>query len=214
MSEDEGSESKSFRLSRKLLRLAEEDAKIKGKASLTDYLIEALEHFLKCKETEVSNVMKLIILKYDGTCLKCKRKVEAGSYALYGRGLGIICLDCHVERVGDRTTVAKYLRNRELDKVTSALKREADTLAEKVEVFRTIEKLENVADSSKKTEELIDKYLKSGLASREETELFLEIKEGRKKTERLNEEVRKFIERYLRSAKWITRKKKEEEYAT
>jgi len=191
----------------------EEDAKIRGEKSLTDYIQKTVEHFLKCKETEISNVMKLIILKYDGTCLKCKRKVEAGSYALYGHGLGIICLDCHVERVGDKTTVAKYLRNRELDKITSALKREADTLAEKVEVYRTIDKMEQVADSHKKLEELINKYLKSGLATPDEQNLLLEVKEEKKKFERLEEEVRRFIDRYLKSAKWI-RKKKEEEYAT
>lgn len=213
MSEDEGSESKTFRLPRKLLRLAEEDAKIKGKENLTIYTTEALEHFLKCRETEVSNVMKLIILKYDAKCLKCKHTIEAGSYALYGRGLGAICLDCHVERVGDKTTVAKYLRNRELDKVTNALKREADTLAERVEVYRTIDKIDQVAETQKKIDELVEKYLKSGLGRPEEQELLLEIKEQKKKFERLQEEVRRFIDRYLRSAKWIKRKK-EEEYAT
>jgi hypothetical protein len=138
--------------------------------------------------------------------------MDAGEYALYGRGVGAVCLDCHIERVGDKTTIAKYLRNRELDKVHRALSNECELLAEKVEVFRTVDKLEALIQGRKQTEELIDKYLKSGLATPQEQEVLMRVKENALDVENLSAEVREFIKRYLKTAKWMKRKVEEEEY--
>ena len=211
MTEDETTH-KAFRLPEKLLKACEDDLKQRGVKDFTQYTREALEHFLKCHDAEPSQAMKLIILKFDGKCLKCGGKVTSGSYALWSRGVGVVCLDCHIQRVGDKTSVAKYLRNRELDKVANALKRECDLLAEKVEVFRTVDKLEGLIEGRKRSEELIDKYLKSGLATPEEEELLMKFKEQGLEIAKLGEEVRRFIERYLKTSKWKKRKEEQEEY--
>lgn len=210
MSED-GSTVKSFRLPDKLLKALEDDAKQRKVDNLSDEVLQALNHFLKCHSTEEAQMMKLIILRYKATCLKCKRDIEAGEYAIYGRGVGAVCLDCHVQRVGDKTTIAKYLRNRELDKVFHALKRECDRLAETVEIDRTSEKYDSVMEGVKRTNELIDKYLKSGLATPEEQNLLLELKERKKNLEELEEAMKKFIERYLKTLPWRKKNPAEQE---
>ena len=211
MSEDDGSTPKTFRLPDKLLKALEDDAKQRKVDNLSDEVLDALNHFLKCHSTEETQMMKLIILRYKATCLKCHREVGAGEYAIYGRGVGAICLDCHVERVGDKTTIAKYLRNRELDKVFHALKRECETLAERLEVFRTVEKFETIVQAQKNVNELIDKYLRSGLATPQEQNLLLEIKERKKSLEEMEEDVRKFIAKYMKDVRWLKKKKTPEQ---
>jgi len=211
MSEEGSSATRSYRFPDRLLKSAEEEMKQRNIKSLNELLTTALEHFLKCHATEEANMMKLIILRYKANCLKCRREVSAGEYAIYGRGVGAICLDCHVQSVGDKTSVAKYLRNRELEKVYHALKRECDTLAERVEVFRTLDKFESIVEAQKSVNELIEKYLKSGLATPEEQNLLLELKERKKSLEALEEEVRKFMEKYLKDARWLKKKPRQEE---
>jgi hypothetical protein len=208
---EEGSSVHSLRLPDKLFKALEDDMNQRKVKSFSEELIQALEHFLKCHATEEANMMKLIILRYKANCLKCHRKIDAGEYAIYGRGVGAICLDCHVQRVGDKTAIAKYLRNRELDKVYHALKRECETLAERVEVFRTLDKFESIVEAQKSVNELIEKYLKSGLATPEEQNILLELKERKKSLEALEEEVRKFMERYLKDARWLKKKARPEE---
>jgi hypothetical protein len=208
---EDGSSVRSLRLADKLLKALEEDMKQRNVKTLNEEIIDALTHFLKCHSTDEAQMMKLIILRYKAKCLKCGREVEAGEYAIYGRGVGAICLDCHVQRVGDKTSVAKYLRNRELDKVFHALKRECETLAERVEVFRTVDKFETILQAQKNVNELIEKYLKSGLASPQEQELLLELKERKKNLESLEEDVRKFIEKYLKDVRWLKKKPRQEE---
>jgi len=208
---EDGSSVRSLRLADKLLKSLEEDMKQRNVKTINEEITQALEHFLKCHASDEAQMMKLIILRYKAKCLKCGREVEAGEYAIYGRGVGAICLDCHVQRVGDKTSVAKYLRNRELDKVFHALKRECETLAERVEVFRTVDKFETILQAQKNVNELIEKYLKSGLASPQEQELLLELKERKKNLESLEEDVRKFIEKYLKDVRWLKKKPRQEE---
>jgi hypothetical protein len=200
-----------FRLDEKRAKILDEDMKHRGVLNVQKYVEDALDHFPKCPSTEVAQGMKFLILRYATTCLKCHRKMDAGEYALYGRGVGAVCLDCHIERVGDKTTVAKYLRNRELDKVHRALSKECDLLAEKVEVWRTVDKLDALIKSRKNTEELIDKYLKSGLATPQEQEVLLRVKENALDVEKLSVEVREFIKRYLKTARWMKKAKDQEE---
>lgn len=194
-----------------LAKKIEEDMKHRGIETFVQHVEEAEKHFLTCRSSEPVAGMKFLILRYATTCLKCGRTLNAGDYALYGRGVGAVCLDCHIERVGDKTTVAKYLRNRELDKVHRGLTNECDALAEKVEVFRTVDKLETLIGQRKQINELIDKYLRSGLSTSEEQEVLLRMKENALNVEKLSEEVRRFIERFLKTAKWKRRQPQTQE---
>jgi len=180
----------------------------KGKSE-NDLFIEALEHFLSCKKEDVSAAMKLIVLKYPGKCLKHGGEVPAGTWAWYGRGVGIICLDCFVQRIGDKAVVAKYLKKREYEQVIKALKAEADNLADKVEKGQLIEKVERLYNSYQQLYEMVTKYLKEGIGTTEEKQRLEDMS-------RLGEEVKglvKEISEFLYMKKQARKRKSTEKYA-
>ena len=152
---------------------------------------EALKHFSECKGTDQTQAMKLILTKYDGHCLKCKdeqgqpTKIPQASWALYGKGVGLICMDCFVQRIGDKSEVAKYLKNRHLDRITKALTKEADRLAETIESYQPMEKITRLSEQQSKLNLLVEQYLRSKVGSPEEKQALDEVLKENETTKQL-----------------------------
>jgi len=193
-----------LRLPDDLAQALTDDVKQKGLPSENEYMIQALRHFLKCTKTDESASMKLIVLRYATTCLKCHHSIEAGKWALYGKGIGAICIDCYVERIGDKATVAKFLKNREYDQTIKAMKREAERLADKVEVLVFAGKLDEYLKKFEELRILGLQYMKQPFVKEEEqqkaTENLLRVEEELKP---LLTELTNFWEKRIKPKKWL-----------
>jgi len=198
-----------FRLEENLVNRLKDEANKKG-ISLTDLLTQALNHFLNCDKIEQSPSMKMILLRYPTQCLKCGNKISPYSWALYGRGVGAICLDCYVQRLGDKTLVAKYLKVKELNRLIKALKSEADRLSDELETLTINDKIKQLEEQSKEVHQLALSYLKDigSFLNKDERRILEELA---KLTE--NEmEILRNIDLFLTSKIGIKTKKKVKQY--
>jgi len=169
------SERVTVRLNPKLRKACEQDAKQKEVSSFNEYVERALEHYLTCSKLELSAQMRLIVLKYDGKCLRCGKEVKAGNWALYGRGVGVVCMDCYIERIGDKALVAKYLKLREWKQISKALKSECERLAQDLEDFRLFERLKGMDEIVEKLNKAVMEYLSEKIGTAEEARALEEI---------------------------------------
>jgi len=163
------------RLNPKLRKACEQDAQQKEVSSFNEYVERALEHFLTCSKLELSAQMRLIVLKYDGKCLRCGAEVKAGNWALYGRGVGVVCMDCYIERIGDKALVAKYLKIREWKQISKALQSECERLAQELEDFRLFERLKGIDETIVQLNKAVMLYLSEKIGTPEEQEALEEI---------------------------------------
>lgn len=164
------SERYGFRMTKELKDAIEKDAKQGSFPSMNEWLTEAAKHFLECKKAYQTSSMRLIVLKYSGYCLnpKCKRKVDVGEWAYYGRGVGIICLDCFIERLGDKTVIAKYMKMRELKHSIKVFQAELDNLADKLDIYATADKLDQLHKEAVELKKFCMRYLKEAIGRPEE----------------------------------------------
>lgn len=204
------SDRKTLRLSPKLSEDLANDSKQRGFTSENEYITQAIEHFIKCQKVELSQSMKLIVTKYKGHCLKCTSEIETGSWALHGRGVGLICMNCYVERIGDKALVAKFLKTREFNQIIKALQTEADRLAGQVEVYKSGEKLALLTEQQGKLNRLVLDYLSSKIGSPQEKEALEEILRENSITKNLIQDIEQFIDRVIKTKKWKKVLEKEE----
>jgi len=188
-----------------------EDAKAKGFTSEASYVIEAIKKEIEGKKEKDIQSMRTILTAYDGTCIKCKEHIEKGSWALYGKGIGLVCLDCYIQKLGDKTLVAKYLKNRELERVKNVLSDEADRLASKVESYRSVEKLDALIQEQNKTVDLVKQYLTEKIGTPDEKKALEEILQQKGITEKIIWDMEKFVRDYLKNRKWIKKSQKQRE---
>lgn len=180
----------------------DQDARQRGFKDTTQYVTEAVKHFQKCKEKESSQAMKMIITKYPGKCLKCGHDIEVNSWAMFGRGVGLICMDCVVLKLGDKTIVAKYLKNRELDRVAKVLKEECDRLAGKVETLQVLNKLEDLKNQQESIMKVVREFLTNKIGSPEENKALDEFSRQLDDGKRIIMDMDEFIKNYVRNRKW------------
>lgn len=183
------------RINPKLKRAIEQDCKQRGMSSLNEYFVRALEHFLTCSKLELSAQMRLIVLKYDGKCLRCGNEVKAGNWALYGRGVGVVCMDCYIERIGDKALVAKYLKIREWKQVSKALKAECERLAQDLEDYRLIARMKELETKNKEVNKSIMQYLTEKIGTPDEQQGWEEIVRKRQEEDRLVNGIRELYEK-------------------
>jgi len=187
------------RLNPKLKKACEQDAKQKDVPSFNEYVVKALEHYLTCSRLELSAQMRLIVLKYDGKCLRCKAEVKAGNWALYGRGVGVVCMDCYIERIGDKALVAKYLKLREWKQISKALKGECERYAQDLEDFRLFDKLKGMDETVENLNKAVMEYLAEKIGTAEEAkaleDVLRELKELRALTATIRELYKKLSKR-------------------
>src|SRR4030042_641296 len=156
---------KNMRISEQLAQAIENDTKHKGFASENEWLIKASQHLRDCTKSDEQAAMKLIILRYATSCIKCHKPIPEGQWALYGRGIGAVCMDCYIERVGDKATVAKFLKMRELSHTVKALKSEAERLADNTEVLVFAGKLDDFLKKAQQVRDLAMQYMKEPFAT-------------------------------------------------
>jgi hypothetical protein len=205
---------KSYRFPKEVCDLMNKDIEEKHVNSETEYVVQAIINFAGKKEGEKDvQGMKLIVTQYDGTCIKGHEHIEKGSWALYGKGIGLVCLDCYVQKLGDKTLIAKYLKNRDLDRITRTLQEEADRLAGKVESYQSVEKLDLLITQQNKTMEIVKQYLTEKMGTPEEKQVLEEIIRQKTSTEKLIWDLETFVRNVLKNRKWLRRvEKQQEEY--
>lgn len=211
----------------KLLRLPDDLAKIIEDHGLepeygseSNYMLKAIRHFSQCNEQpkqetrmveDAQAPMRMIVTQYPGHCLKCGHDIASGSWALYGKGVGLICLDCFVLKIGDKALIAKYLKTRELRQIIAALQVEADRLAEKVENYNVIEKQEAILEQQEKLTKLAMDFLTHKIGTPQEKEALEEILRQNEKGKQLINDIETFITQYVKLRKKPFKKRFEKE---
>lgn len=193
-------ETKTFRLPKRLVDAMERDFKQQGMDSMNKWAVSAFEHFLVCKDGMSASQMRLIVLQYDATCKRCGVHIPAGNWALYGRGAGAICMDCYVERIGDKALVAKYLKMREYRQIIKALSVEAERLASKVELGKIAEYIEEMKEKSTVIYVKLMDYFRA-LGNPDEKQELEELLRVTKEQDKTIELVNNFFERHLKKKK-------------
>lgn len=182
---------KHTRVDDKIAEAWENDAK-QLQISETEWLINAGNHYLKCKKSSLFGNMHPIITQFDSHCIQCHKLVPKRSWALYGRGNGIICQECYISRLGDKETFLKTIKLGELKREIKILEKQKAPLVESVLNLRKEqtcrEKLQAETQSLIKTDKLISDYLTnlgSKVLANEETEDFKNFQDAIKKHEEL-----------------------------
>lgn len=192
---------KPLRIPFKLAEEFERDAE-QLNISENEYCIQAIEHFLNCKKTEEIQSMKLIVLRYPATCLKCSTKMEVGQHAYWGRGTGAICLDCQVARYGDKTIVKKYIKLKELEFLIKSLQAQCNEKAEEMRQFNFYEKINNLHELSKQARDLVTSYLKENFQKPEKEQQTLdELERLMEKTQFTIKDLEQFMKVPLQKKK-------------
>lgn len=158
------------RFPKELAELIGADAENKN-VSQSQWMRDAAEHYLSCAKTDKVQSMKLIVFKYPTKCLKCGKQIEVGEWGLWGRGQGTICMDCYVERMGDKTYVTKYLKLRELKQAERAVKEELAKDLDKIDIYRVAEKHEEIDKLRQQILDLVRKFLTSQIGTDKEKEV-------------------------------------------
>lgn len=198
------SERTTLRLSEKLNKAIDTDFKQMGLASKNDYIIKALEHFLACKRADLSAKMRLIVLQWTANCKRCGDEVKAGNWALYGRtatGGIVICMDCYVERIGDKALVAKYLKLREYKQILKALIGECEKHAQKLEDFQLFDRLKDMEEKIGNMEKWVMDYLRKKLGTAEESQVLEELVRATKEVNTICADIRDLYAKLLKSKK-------------
>jgi hypothetical protein len=192
---------KEIRISDPLIPKIELDIKQRGIASENDWYIAAIEHFLSCKKLEHAEGMKLLVLRYPAVCLKCNKPIEAGQWGLYGRGVGVICIDCYIEKLGDKAVIAKHMKMRELTQINKALTAENERLADRLEILTYADKLTQLHEMTKEQRDLIFQYIKEPFPTDTEKQRFEEIMQHAEKQDALVRDLEQQLQKHMRYKK-------------
>lgn len=164
------------RLPQDLKDSIEKDAKQGNFASVNQWWIEAGKHFLECKKAHQVASFRFIITRFKGKCLKCGRSVDKGEGAYYARGSGLLCLECSIFKgMSDKAVVAKYMKMREFQELARMFKVEVERYAERLDLYRAADKLDEIYKRGKELKDLVFKYLKEFVGQPEERQALEEI---------------------------------------
>lgn len=161
------SERKRFnaRLKEDHFKKLEAEAQSTGK-SINDLLNEYLERGFKYddskKATDEAPAMHLILLKYRARCLKCGKDLKPQTWAMYGKGVGAVCTDCFIEKLGDKGIVLKVMKLKELKWTIKALEKK---LLEKTDELRKLDFLTVIQSMNEgyiEIHRLVMEYMKTG----------------------------------------------------
>jgi len=170
-----GMKRESFRVSEELVKKI--DTYVKQRSmSKTDLFTNALIHFFTCTRVEPSFQLRLIPLRYETSCSLCRKKLEVGTWAMYARGTGAICIDCHQKRFGDKGSVRKYMKVIELKYVLKNLKIQCDEKAEQLRTFNFYEKIQELYERDIKIRTLLYQFLREGFADPEQEKVLQDAK--------------------------------------
>lgn len=218
-------ESFKVRMPPKLKKAAEEASKIRGNSSLNEFIVEAIEHSLKCRKAEPSMKIVFAPIQCDCECRKCHRKIPALEWAVRIRE-DVYCGECYVERMGTKGTAKLALLTKELKYKNKVLELETDRKLEEYEeadfVGSVVELLETNKKRNQSNMEVNEKtlsYLNDVVAKfgpEEEEEGFKKVMKANEDLIRDREDDRivydRAMEKYdkLQMAKKKRKKRKEE----
>lgn len=138
----------------------EAEAKNQGK-SKNQMMLDLMEKGLMQQQDETP-AMRLILLKYPARCLKCDCELPPQTWAMYGKGVGAVCLDCFIEKLGDKAIVKKVMRLKELKWTIKALEKELELKSDELRKLNFLEVIVKMRDGYGEIHKLILEYLKTG----------------------------------------------------
>lgn len=203
------SERTTLRLPVKLGKAIDRDFKQMGLPSKNEWLINACEHYLGCKKADATAKMKLIVLQWSAPCKRCGNEVKAGNWALYGRsatGGIVICMDCYVERIGDKALIAKYLKLREWEQISKALKAQCEMYAQRLEGYQLTDNIKELHKQTSDIHAKIMDFIKKVGTAEEAKALEDVVRMARKQLETIGN-IQDFIEKL-----WKRKKRKVVKY--
>lgn len=166
---------KTYRIPDNLIKQIQRDMERRNITSENEWAIQAFQHVLTCKKLEPNAEMKLIVLRYPAKCIKCGSNIDAGSWGLWGRGVGAVCMDCYIERIGDKALVAKWLKMRQYQRLIKALKNEAERLGTEVEMYKLGEKVKKIDGLVSELHKKVMEYLRAQVGTADENKALEEI---------------------------------------
>lgn len=166
----------SFRVSEKLGEQIEKYIKNR-KITKTELYTQALKHFFTCRTVEPSFALREICLKYRGACRICKKDLKVGDYAMWGRGAGAVCLECHAKRYGAIGSVRKYMKSMELSFTLKNLKIQCDEKALELRKWNLYEKMQELFNRDSELSKLLFLYLRERFADEEGKKTLEDVKE-------------------------------------
>lgn len=140
------------RVSKKLKKAIEEAVKLRGYASINEFMMEAAEEKIKGDRVKQRLKLDFIPLSIDCECDKCHRKIPAFEWAWYGTA-GIFCQQCSVEKHGDKRTAKMAFREREQKYKLKAVKHEIERMLDIYEEVNFVGHASDVLEKNKKANE-------------------------------------------------------------
>lgn len=201
---------KTVRFPEFLLKLIEAEAKKQNKP-VSDIIIKGMDHYFTCEKESQVQAMRLILLKYHTKCLKCGSDLPPQTWAMYGKGVGAICTECFIERLGDKGIVQKFMKMKELNWTMKALQKQCEEKADLLREFSFFETLQALHDKVSQYHKLIMEYLKTGFEKpKKESEVFDQADILAKKLLAIIQEA----ELFMKGPPLKKKKKKKPTYAT
>jgi len=196
---------KSYRFPLKLAGANEMDAKQMGETE-QDWVEKACKQRLKSKKEYQMLGLKLIPIKCRATCLKCKRLLEVGEYALYGRTGDVICIECHALRHGDKALAHLMMKKVQYTRAVKVLKKLTVEYAERVDLYMVGDKLIETDKRRNEILTLVEEFVRTQVGTREERQA---IENMMRRDEQLSQYCHD-LERYIgdKIVKLLKKKKK------
>jgi hypothetical protein len=171
--------SKTYRIPEDLCKRIEEEVERRKQTnpnfSENDWQIEAAEHYLQC-DKELQGSWRLIPLKFSGKCiLHPNETIEAGHWAFYAKGIGVICPDGFIEKFGAKTEIKMLLKKRHLERTISFLEQKLNELAGKVEKHEEHETVEKIYTMVSEFHKISMEYYRRGLGTPDENKIVSQI---------------------------------------
>lgn len=196
------------RINEDLFKMLEAEAKRTSK-SINAVLNTVLDKGFTQQSDQVP-AMRLILLKYPTRCLKCGCDLPAQTWAMYGKGVGAVCVDCFIEKLGDKAIVKKVMRLKELKWTIKALEKQVDLKSDELRKLDFLEVIVTMRNGYGEIHKLVMEYLKTGFEKPErEKKAMDELERLIEKQWAIIEEARLFL---MGPAPEIKKKKKKKPY--
>jgi len=183
------------RLDEDFFKKIEAETKKEGK-SINQTMLDLMEKGFKYADKTEDQVpaMRLILLKYPARCLKCGKDLPPQTWAMYGKGVGAVCVNCFIEKLGDKAIVMKVMRLKELKWTMKALERQVELKSDELRKLDFLEVIVKMRNGYGEIHKLVLEYLKTGFdKSDKEKEALDELERLIEKQWAIIEEAKLFL---------------------
>lgn len=148
------------RLDEDLFKKIEAEATKEGK-SVNQMMLDLLEKGFMQEQDQVP-AMRLILLKYPARCLKCGCELPPQTWAMYGKNVGAVCLDCFIEKLGDKAIVKKVMKLKELKWTIKALESQLELKSDELRKLDFLVIINDMWKGYGELRKLVVDYMKAG----------------------------------------------------